>query len=47
MVDIDDFFGPLIEKTLFLWVIPYAIWYFASNFFISVWDWVTEPENNL
>lgn len=45
LVDIDDIFAPLIEKTLFIWIIPYAIWYFSSGFIVSLWNWITEPEN--
>ena len=45
MVDIDDIFAPIITGTLYIWIIPYAIWYFVSGFIKSIWNWITEPEN--
>ena len=44
MFDVEDTVTGILEKTVFIWVIPYAVWYMCAHMWQSVWDWVTEPE---
>lgn len=44
ITDIDDILEKGVRWTLFLWLIPYMIWYFGRVLFDAAWTWVTEPE---
>ncbi len=43
MVDIDDILEPILQKTIYLWVLPYACVFMAGFYGKKIWDWVTEP----
>ncbi len=39
----DDILEPILRRTLFLWLLPYAIGYLVVVYTQQLWDWVTEP----
>lgn len=34
----------VLKITLFLWLYPYIIWFFARRIWKRVREWITEPE---
>jgi len=43
MPDAEDKLYKFFRYTLFVWLMPYIVWYFARRIVLWVYAWVTEP----
>lgn len=42
-LDLDEIVYVIFRKTLFFWLFPYILWFFAKKITRAVSHWLTEP----